>query len=168
MKLKDVTETGFYYNEQEGREILFEIYPNDDYIENFNELSEEEQEKLCEDKCRPYSKFLLDLWHFDREDLEGIKHWDVDGLVYTPDEYGDIEVVKDTVKYRLLDTQINAGCFLVEDKLTYKEKLDKILDICEKASTKSTFCNGVENKDMQKLAIKVMKVIGGSSWKVNN
>ena len=161
MKLKDVTERGFYYNEQEGRSVLFEIYSNDDYVENFSELSEEEQEKLCEDKCRPYSKFLLDLWHFDREDLEGIKHWDVDGLVYTPDEY-EVDVIKDTIKYKLLDTQINHGCFLVEDKLTYKEKLDKILDICEKASTKSTFCNGVENKDMQKLAIKIMKVIGES------
>ena len=90
MKLKDVTERGFYYNKQEGRSVLFEIYPNEDYVENFNELSKEEQEKLCDDKCRPYSEFLLDLWNYDMEDLEGIKHWDVDGLVYTPDEYGDI------------------------------------------------------------------------------
>ena len=158
MLLKDVNEIGFYYNEKEGRQILFEIYNNDDYVENFNELSEEEQEKLCEDKCRPYSKFLLDLWHFNREDLEGIKHWDVDGLVYTPDEY-EIDVIKDTIKYKILDTQINAGCFLVEDKLTYKERLDKIKKVCEKASTKSTFCNGVENKDMQKLSIKILNII---------
>ena len=159
MKLKDITEPGFYYNEKEGRETLYEIYPNEDYIENFDKLSEQEQEKLCEDKIRPYSKFLLDLWHYDREDKEGIKHWDVDGLVYTPDEYDDIEVVKDTIKYKIPKTQLNSGCFLHEDKLTYKEKLNKIQEICDKASTKSTFCNGVENKDMQKLAIKILKVV---------
>ena len=158
MLLKDVNEIGFYYNEKEGRQILFEIYNNDDYVENFNELSEEEQEKLCEDKCRPYSKFLLDLWHFNREDLEGIKHWDVDGLVYTPDEY-EVDVIKDKIKYKILDTQINQGCFLVEDKLTYKQRLDKIQWYCNKASSKSTFCNGVENKDMQKLAIKILNII---------
>ena len=158
MKLNEVTETGFYYNEQDSREILFEIYNNEDYVENFDSLSEEEQEQLYIDKTRPYSKFLLDIWHFDREDAEGIKHWSVDGLVYTPHEYGDTEVVKDTIKYKIPQTQINQGRFLVEDKLTYKEKLNKILDICEKASTKSTFCNGIENKDMQKLAIKILKV----------
>lgn len=35
----------------------------------------------------------------------------------------------------------------------------KITSMCEKASTKSTFCNGVENKDMQKLAIRILKVL---------
>lgn len=159
MKLNEVTETGFYYNKQEGREILFEIYNNEDYVENFESLSEEEQEQLYINKTRPYSKFLLDIWHFDREDTEGIKYWDVDGFIYTPHEYGDIEVVKDTIKYKILQTQINQGNFLAEDKLTYKEKLNKILDICKKASTKSTFCNEIENKDIQKLAIKILKVI---------
>ena len=158
MLLKDVNEIGFYYNEKEGRQILFEIYSNEDYVENYDDLSEEEQEKLCDDKCRPYSKFLLDVWHYNREDAEGIKHWDVDGLVYTPDEY-EVDVIKDTIKYKILHTQINTGCFLVEDKLTYKERLDKIQKLCDKASTKSTFCNGVENKDMQKLAIKILNII---------
>lgn len=159
MKLKDITEKGFYYCKQKGRDTLYEIYPNDDFIENFDSLSKEEQEKLCEDKTRPYSKFLLDLWYYEMEDLEGIKHWSVDGLIYTPDEYGDIEVVKDTIKYKMPKAEFNSGCFLCEDKLTYKEKLNKIQEICDKASTKSTFCNGVENKDMQKLAIKILKVI---------
>ena len=159
MKLKDVTQRGFYYCEKEGKDLLFEVYPNEDYVENFDSLSEEEQEKLCKDKVKPYSKFLLDLWHFDTEDSEGIKHWDVDGLIYTLDEYGDIEVVKDNTKYKIPETQINSGCFLHEDKLTYKERLDKIQQLCNKASSKSTFCNGVENKDMQKLAIKILKII---------
>ena len=159
MKLKDVTDEGFYYCEQEGRDVLFEIYYNPDFVENFDSLTKEEQERLCEDKIRPYSKFLLDVWHYDYKDLNGIKHWEVDGLVYTPIEYEDIDVVKDAVKYRILETQINAGSILVEDKLTYKERLDEIEKLCDKASTKSTFCNGVENKDMQKLAIKILKII---------
>ena len=36
MKLKDVNERGFYYCEKEGKDILFEIYPNEDYMENFD------------------------------------------------------------------------------------------------------------------------------------
>ena len=41
------------------------------------------------------------------------------------------------------------------------QKLDKIKIICEKETTKSTFCNGIENKDSQKLAIKILKIIIG-------
>ena len=45
-------------------------------------------------------------------------------------------------------------------QLKHKEqKLDKITTICEKETTKSTFCNGIENKDSQKLAIKILKII---------
>ena len=55
--------------------------------------------------------------------------------------------------------ELNAGHLLIEDKLTYKEQLDKIKEICDKETTKSTFCNGVENKDLQKLAIKILKII---------
>ena len=48
------------------------------------------------------------------------------------------------------------------DQLKRKEqKLDKIKTICEKETTKSTFCNGIENKDSQKLAIKILKIIIG-------
>lgn len=42
-----------------------------------------------------------------------------------------------------------------------EQKLDKIKTICEKETTKSTFCNGIENKDSQKLAIKILKIIIG-------
>ena len=42
-----------------------------------------------------------------------------------------------------------------------EQKLDKITTICEKETTKSTFCNGIENKDSQKLAIKILKIIIG-------
>ena len=42
-----------------------------------------------------------------------------------------------------------------------EQKLDKIKTICEKETTKPTFCNGIENKDSQKLAIKILKIIIG-------
>ena len=159
MKLKDITQPGFYYNEKEGRQILFEAYTNQDYVENFDCLSEQEQQELCEDKIRPYSQLLVDMWHYDYEDDEGIKHWTTEGLIFTPHDFEDVNVVKDTLTYKIPQSKINAGCFLVEDKLTYKERLDKIQKLCDKASTKSTFCNGVENKDMQKLAIKILNII---------
>ena len=52
--------------------------------------------------------------------------------------------------------------YVLEKQLKAKQqKLDKIQTICEKESTKSTFCNGIENKDSQKLAIKILKIIIG-------
>ena len=44
-----------------------------------------------------------------------------------------------------------------------EQKLNKIQTICEKESTKSTFYNGIENKDLQKLAIKILKIIEGKN-----
>ena len=67
--------------------------------------------------------------------------------------------------YLLTDMDFSeAKCELCKDcyykQLKRKEqKLDKIKTICEKETTKSTFCNGIENKDLQKLAIKILKII---------
>ena len=50
--------------------------------------------------------------------------------------------------------------YVLEKQLKRAEqRLDKIQTICEKETTKSTFCNGIENKDLQKLAIKILKII---------
>lgn len=163
MKIKDITECGFYMSDD--TDVLYEVYNNCDFIENFSALDKSEQEKLCKEKVRPYSKFIMDVWNFEYEDLEGIKHWISEGLVYTPEysDYHNIEVHKAKGKYKVLDTQVNAGCELVEDKLTYKQQLNKIMSICDKASTKSTIVyNGnqaIELKDTQKLAIRILKII---------
>ena len=52
----------------------------------------------------------------------------------------------------------NPNCYYKQLKRKEQE-LDKIKTICEKETTKSTFCNGIENKDTQKLAIKILKII---------
>lgn len=126
MKLKDVAETGFYYNEEKGKNLLYEVYLNSEYIENFDTSSEE-----YKDYSRLVShKYLVDLWVYDYEDAEGIKHFDNDGLIHALNEF-DIEVIKDTTKYVMPSSEINVGSFLCEDKLTYKQKLEKIKEICE-------------------------------------
>ncbi len=40
-----------------------------------------------------------------------------------------------------------------------EQKLKQIEKLCIKNSNKSSFCNGVENKDIQKLAIRILKII---------
>ena len=39
-----------------------------------------------------------------------------------------------------------------------EQKLKQIEKLCIKNSTKSSFCNGIENKDMQKLAIRILQI----------
>ena len=40
-----------------------------------------------------------------------------------------------------------------------EQKLKQIEKLCIKNSTKSSFCNGIENKDMQKLAIRILQIV---------
>lgn len=40
-----------------------------------------------------------------------------------------------------------------------EQKLKQIEKLCIKNSTKSSFCNGIENKDMQKFAIRILQII---------
>ena len=52
----------------------------------------------------------------------------------------------------------NPNC--VYKQLKHKEqKLKQIEKLCIKNSTKSSFCNGIENKDMQKLAIRILQIV---------
>ena len=70
---------------------------------------------------------------------------------------------KDNIPYccEIWDNECEAqNCYYKQLKRK-GEKLDKIKTICEKETTKSTFCNGIENKDSQKLAIKILKIIIG-------
>ena len=93
--------------------------------------------------------------------INEIKRYKTNCCLYSPETegYADLDVTPTKEKWFMPTLELNAGHLLIEDKLTYKEQLDKIKTICEKASTKSTFCNGVENKDMQKLAIKILKIL---------
>ena len=40
-----------------------------------------------------------------------------------------------------------------------EQKLKQIEKLCIKNSSKSSFCNGIENKDMQKLAIRILQIV---------
>ena len=40
-----------------------------------------------------------------------------------------------------------------------EQKFKQIEKLCIKKSTISSFCNGIENKDMQKLAIRILQII---------
>lgn len=48
---------------------------------------------------------------------------------------------------------------LKAEKEQAEQKLERIEKLCIKSSSKSSFCNGVENKDMQKLAIRILQII---------
>jgi hypothetical protein len=139
MKIKDITEPGFYQTSPFNPEYheIYEVY-NDTVI------------GLC-----------LDVWIYDYTDSDGRKRYETDGGLYsiTNTYYADLEVEKTPEKWIMPELELNAGHLLIEDKLSYKEKLEKIQKICSKASTITQFVGNVEVKDAQKLAIKILKVI---------
>lgn len=139
MLLKDVKQLGFY-EAQPFKEQYHEIY----------EIFEDKEIGLC-----------LDVWIFDYIAQDGRKVYQTDGCLLTPESegYANLNVTATKEKWVIPKLELNAGSFLVEDKLTYKEKLEKIAKLCDKESTKSTFNNGIENKDAQKLAVKILKII---------
>ena len=40
-----------------------------------------------------------------------------------------------------------------------EQKLKRIKKLCDGKTNKSSFCNGIENKDMQKLAIRILQIV---------
>ena len=112
MKIKNIKETGFYKVE-DYNDIVFEVIENTD-------------EKWLEEE--PDAKLLLDVWNYDYTDSDDRKHYETEGALYRLDtaDYGNVDVEKAEQKYFLPETSINAGCFLVEDKPTYKEIIIKL------------------------------------------
>ena len=82
----------------------------------------------------------------------------INGRKRYEDEYEDIPL-----KFKFT-TIANENDAIIENKLTYEEKIAKIKKICNTASTKTTFVsNGrdyTEVKDAQKLAIRILKILG--------
>ena len=144
MKLNEITETGFYYQpEDTDRTYIYEVLKNTDEVW----LKEEPEQKL-----------LIDEWVFDYTDINGITYYEASGNLTSVQNASPVEVVKITdKKYKVCG---QSGQFLVEDVPNYKEKLDKIKKICDKASAITQFVGGVEVKEAQKLALKVLKIIG--------
>ena len=138
MLLEEIKEVGFYIDKNDkDRETIYEIYKDGE-------------------------EYLVDLYYYDYTDTDDRKHYTVDGCLYYPNSYEflDLDVEKSNIKYKHVENSFYfPKTFLVEDKPTYKEKIDKIRKICEKESTKSISVNGTEIKDTQKLALKILKVI---------
>lgn len=145
MKLNEITETGFYYQpEDTDRTYIYELIKNTD------------EEWL---KDNPEQKFLIDEWLFDYTDHDDKVHYGTAGNLIAVENASPVEVVKITDKKYKVEGRY--GECLIEDKPTYKEKLDKIQKICTKASNTTQFVGSTEVKDAQKLALKILKIIGG-------
>lgn len=118
MKIKDIKEIGFYKSDAYGNDYVFEVIENTD-------------EKWLEE-C-PDATLLLDVWEYDYTDENDRIHYQTSGGIYRLDtDYANIEVEKTTQKYIMPETSINLGCFLVEDKPTYKEIIIKLKDQMKK------------------------------------
>ena len=133
--------TGFY--KSKTRDAIYYIYKN------------EEDDK---------DKYPLLVSTFEYEStINGRKRYEDESgndvaLEYLEDEYEDIPL-----KFKFT-TIANENDAIIENKLTYEEKIAKIKKICNTASTKTTFVsNGrdyTEVKDAQKLAIRILKILG--------
>ena len=121
MKLNEITEIGFYCSpNDEERNYIYEVINNTD------------EEWL---KDAPDQKFLIDEWIFDYIDNDDRYHYGTAGNLISVLNADDIEVVKITDK----KYKIEGGCgeYLIEDKLSYKEKLNKILEYLGTSSSET-------------------------------
>lgn len=149
MKIKDITEYGFY-------KILL---PIDSIAEALKDEDENGNEILS-----------IMLWSW-MDTIDGIKFYQTDMVALNPDNDDirmydiekldtDFKIVTDGDPYYYL---FSASSVMYEDKLSNTDKIEKIKKICEKESTKTTFVsNGrdyIEVKDSQKLAIRILKIL---------
>ena len=141
MKLNEITEIGFYYQpEDTDRTYIYEV------IESSST------------DIDPEDKFFVVEYFLDYID-NGMHHYKrEDKFLPTTCYENSVEVMKFIPNYYKVEG--NCGEYLVEDKPTYKEKLKKIKKVCDKASTITQFVGGVEVKDAQKLALKILKILG--------
>lgn len=150
MKIKDITEYGFY-------KILL---PIDSIAEALKDEDENGNEILS-----------IMLWSW-MDTIDGIKFYQTDMVALNPDNDDirmydiekldtDFKIVTDGDPYYYM---FGASSVMYEDKLSNTDKIEKIKKICKNASTKTTFVsNGrdyTEVKDAQKLAIRILKVLG--------
>ena len=149
MKIKDITEYGFY-------KILLPI-------ESIAEALKDEDENGNE-------VLSIMLWSC-MEIVDGIKFYQTDMIVLNPDNDSIrmYDVEKLVTKFKIVNEEdpyyykYGSSSVMYEDKLPNSQKIEKIKKICKNASTKTTFVsNGrdyTEVKDAQKLAIRILKVL---------
>lgn len=115
MKLNEITEVGFYCSpDDKKRNYIYEVIENTD------------KEWLKES---PEQKFLIDEWVFDYIDKDDRYNYGCAGNLIAIVNAQDIEVVKITDKKYKVHGEV--GEFLIEDKPTYKEKLEMLKEQME-------------------------------------
>lgn len=111
MKLNEIKKVGFYTDDLQKRETIFEVIENTDSVW----LKEE-----------PECKLLIDTWSYDYTDDNDTKHYQCDGTLREPRFAEQIEVfeIKD-MKYEVYG---NSGACMREKRKTYKENYFSLLD----------------------------------------
>lgn len=111
MKLNEIKKVGFYTDDLQTRETIFEVIENTDSVWL---------------KDEPECKLLIDTWSYDYTDDNDIKHYQCDGTLIQPRfaEQIDVFEIKD-MKYEVYG---NSGGCMKEKTKTYKEKYLSLLD----------------------------------------
>ena len=114
MKLNEITEIGFYKAVNDNKpDYIYEVINNTD------------EEWLKEE---PSAKLLIDEWGYEYTDNDDRRHYETFGNLVQVQYADAIEVEKMVEKFIVSG---NAGTHLTEDKLTYKEKTNKINELCK-------------------------------------
>ena len=112
MKLNEVKEIGFYRAIKDERpDYIFEVIKNTD------------EEWL---KDNPKATLLVDEWGYEYTDDDDRRHYETFGSLTQVQNADEIEVEKMTENFVVSGL---AGNHLTEDKLTYKEKYLKIINL---------------------------------------
>lgn len=120
MKLNQIKETGFYKAVNDATpEYIYEVIDNTD------------EEWLKEN---PEAKLLIDEWGYEYTDNDERRHYETFGNLIQVRYADDIEVEKMPENFLISG---DCGTHLTEDKLTYKQKYNNIInqikEMCEQA-----------------------------------
>lgn len=83
-------------------------------------------------------------------------------------QYNQLKVERDSLQKSQFCVAYEKDCHkvckqqncIIKNGYKAEQKLKHIEKLCDRKTNKSSFCNGVENKGMQKLAIRILKIIG--------
>lgn len=128
MKLNQVKEEGFYrFINDDNIEVIFEVLKNTD----------EEWLKEC-----PNKTLLVDEWLYDYTDNDDRRVYSCHGTLVPVISEDSIEVIKLKNNYKVYGRM---GSYLIEDKMTYKEKYEHIKKLISGKESYSRLCEFIEN-----------------------
>lgn len=128
MKLNQIKEKGFYrLINDDDIEVIFEVFENTD------------EEWLKESPNKP---LLIDEWLYDYTDNDDRRVYSCDGTLVPVISEDPIEVIKLKNNYKVYGEM---GIYLIEDKMTYKEKYEHIKKLISGKESYSKLCEFIEN-----------------------